>query len=261
MSVAAGKGMNMTIITIEGRVGAGAYLLSRAVALEMGIDFVDRLVLADVARRVGSTVGALVDTERRVPTFTSRLAQAIQRMLQKSAVAGLGGDPYFGPGIDTLLARPYSEMEETPATAAEEIDEQHFIDTAASVIRDIAEVGNCVIHDRGAGVILADRPDVLRVGVVAKMEDRVTRTMQRERLDEETARELIRHADNAQHRYFAKAFDSSPIDPFLYHFMWNTSNVSIDYATQITIDAARTMEEKGLRWASTETVAMFNPTP
>ena len=39
----------MTIITIEGRVGAGAYLLSRAVALEMGIDFVDRLVLADVA--------------------------------------------------------------------------------------------------------------------------------------------------------------------------------------------------------------------
>ena len=143
-SAPTGKGITMTIITIEGRVGAGAYLLSRAVALEMGIDFVDRLVLADVARRVGVTMGALVDNERRVPTFTSRLAQGIQRMLQKSAVAGLGGDPYFGPGIDTLLARPYSEMEESPATAAEEIDEQHFIDTAASVIRDIAEVGNCV---------------------------------------------------------------------------------------------------------------------
>ncbi len=250
----------MTIITIEGRVGAGAYLLSRAVALEMGIDFVDRLVLADVARRVGVTMGALVDTERRVPTFGSRLAQGIQRMLQKSAVAGLGGDPYFGPGIDTLLARPYSEMEESPATAAEEIDEQHFIDTAASVIRDIAEVGNCVIHDRGAGVILADRTDVLRVGVVAKMEDRITRTMQRERVDEETATELIRHSDAAQHRYFEKAFESSPIDPFLYHFMWNTSNVSIDYAKQITIDAARTMEERGLRFAETETVAMFDPT-
>ena len=84
--------------------------------------------------------------------------------------------------------------------------------------------------------------------------------MQRERVDEDTAGEMIRHADAAQHRYFEKAFESSPIDPFLYHFMWNTSNVSIDYAKQITIDAARTMEEKGLRFAETETVAMFNTT-
>ena len=107
----------MTIITIEGRVGAGAYLLSRAVALEMGIDFVDRLVLADVARRVGVTMGALVDNERRVPTFGSRLAQGIQRcaLPRIKQFAGLNRrkvqlcEDFFGFGIKKSLNQKFSE--------------------------------------------------------------------------------------------------------------------------------------------------------
>jgi hypothetical protein len=32
--------------------------------------------------------------------------------------------------------------------------------------------------------------------------------------------------------------------------MWNTSDVSLEYAAQVTIDAAKVMSEKGLKWAS-----------
>jgi hypothetical protein len=31
--------------------------------------------------------------------------------------------------------------------------------------------------------------------------------------------------------------------------MWNTSDVSIEYAAQVTVDAAKVMSEKGLKWA------------
>jgi len=162
----------------------------------------------------------------------------------------MGGDPYFGPGIEQLLARPYNEMEDPPHTSAEEVDEQHFIDTASEVINDLAEIGNVVLLGRGAAAILHDTPSVLRVGVVAKMDDRVTRVQQQMRLETpEQAESLIEHTDLAQHRYFERAFDSSPIDPFLYHFMWNTSDVSIEYAAQVTVDAAKVMSEKGLKWA------------
>ncbi len=220
------------------------------VAKELGVDFVDRLMLADIAKRVGATVTALADQESRVPSLANRFAQAIQRMLHRSAVAGMGGDPYFGPGIEQLLARPYSEMEEAPHTSAEEVDEQHFIDTAKEVIKDLAEIGSVVLLGRGGAAILQDNPVVLRVGVVAKMEDRVMRVQQQMRLETtEAAESLIEHADLAQHRYFERAFDSSPIDPFLYHFMWNTSDVSLDYAAQVTVDAAKVMSEKGLKWA------------
>ena len=240
----------MSIITVEGRLGAGGADLGRMVAKEMDLDFIDRLMLADIARRVGATVTALADQERRVPSKASRFAQTIQRMLHRSAMAGMGGDPYFGPGIEQLLARPYSEMEEPPHTSAEEIDEKHFIETAAEVINDLAEIGNVVLLGRGGAAILHDNARVLRVGVVAKMEDRVVRLQQQQRFETpEQAEELIGHADLAQHRYFDKAFGSSPIDPFLYHFMWNTSDVSLDYAAQVTVDAANVMTEKGLKRA------------
>lgn len=230
------------------------------VAKEMDLDFVDRLMLADIAKKVGSTVGALADQESRIPSLANRFAQAIQRMLHRSAVAGMGGDPYFGPGIEQLLARPYSEMEEAPHTSAEEVDEQHFIDTAAEVINDLANIGNVVILGRGGAAILRDNALVIRVGVVAKMEDRITRVQQQMRLETpEQAESLIEHADLAQHRYFERAFDSSPIDPFLYHFMWNTSDVSLEYAAQVTVDAAKVMSEKGLKWADS-TFAQSEPT-
>jgi cytidylate kinase len=250
----------LTVITIEGRLGAGGPDLGRAVAKELDLDFVDRLMLADIAKRVGATVTALADQETRIPSLANRFAQAIQRMLHRSAVAGMGGDPYFGPGIEQLLARPYSEMEEAPHTSAEEIDEQHFIETAAEVINDLAEIGNVVLLGRGGAAILHDNPTVLRVGVVAKMEDRVARVQRQMRLGTpEEAETLIEHTDLAQHRYFERAFESSPIDPFLYHFMWNTSDVSIEYATQVTIDAAQVMSEKGLKWAES-TFAQSDPT-
>ena len=242
----------MSVITIEGRIGAGAPILGRIVAEEMNLDFVDRLMLADIAKRVGTTVGALADQERRIPTIANRFAQAIQRMLQRSAVAGMGGDPYFGPGIEQLLARPYSQMERSPSTIAESIDEQHFIETATEVIRDLAEIGNVVLLGRGGAAILQDKQSVLRVGMVAKMEDRVNRVQQQMHLgNRDEAEQIIEQADMAQHRYFEKAFGSSPIDPFLYHFMWNTSDVSVEYAAQITIDAANVMLKKGLKWADT----------
>ncbi len=248
----------MTVITIEGRAGAGAPDVGRLVARELDIDFVDRLILAEIARRVGSTVGALADQELRVPSFVNRLAQSVQRMLHRSAVAGMGGDPYFGPGVEHLLARPYHEMDEPPASTGAELDDEHFRTATAEVVRDIAEAGNVVILSRGGSAILKDRTDVLRVGMVARMEDRVARVMKQQTLDETAAIEYIEHADRAQHRYFEKAFDSSPIDPFLYHFMWNTSDVSTEYAAQVIVDAAREMADKGLKWAGNPEPAAVN---
>ena len=58
----------MTVITIEGRLGAGGPDLGRMVAKEMDLDFVDRLMLADIAKKIGATVTALADQESRIPS-------------------------------------------------------------------------------------------------------------------------------------------------------------------------------------------------
>ena len=235
----------MPIITVEGRVGAGAPDLGRLVARELEIDFVDRLILAQVARGVNATMRALVDQERRVPSLVNRLALRVQRVLERSAVAGMGGDPYFGPGVEDLISRQYSEYEEEPHTTAEEVNDERFIATTREVINDIADQGNIVILSRGGAAILNERKDVLRVGVVGRMDDRARRVAERENITLDEASKFIAHSDNAQHRYFEKAFGASPIDPFLYHFMWNTSDVSIEYAVKVTAEAAKNLNDDG----------------
>lgn len=236
----------MAVIAIEGRIGSGTTEVGRRVAKEFGIDYIDRLLLADIARRLGATVEALADAERRVPSRASRFAYRIQRMLQRSAVAGMGGDPYFGPGIETLLARPYHDIEEPVATSAEEVDWRHFVDTTTEVVNDLAEIGNVVILSRGGVAILKDRPNVLRVGLITHQHERVRRIMERETLSEEDAIEWIEHSDQAQLRYFQRAFDTTPLDPFLYHFMLHTGEIGTEYAAQVVIDAARRIGETGM---------------
>ena len=149
-------------------------------------------------------------------------------------------------GVEDLISRQYSEYEEEPHTTAEEVDDDRFIATTREVIEDVAEQGNIVILSRGGAAILRDRTDVLRVGVVGRMEDRASRVAERENISMDEARDFITHSDTAQHRYFEKAFGSSPIDPFLYHFMFNTSDVTIEYAARATVIAANSLDDDGV---------------
>ncbi len=235
----------MPVVAIEGRAGSLAPALGRIVAKELDVDFVDRLLLAEIARRVGSTVQALAESERRQVGVVERLASLVQRMLERSAVAGSGGDPYFGPGIETLLARPYRELDEPAVTSSSELGQQQFIDTTREVVRDVAESGSVVILSRGASAILKDEANVFRVGVVADRAIRVRRIMERESLDEDGAEEFVDHSDRAQGAYFEKAFDSSPIDPFLYHVTINTSTISVERAAKFIVPMARELHETG----------------
>lgn len=238
----------MTVIAIEGRAGSGAADVGRAVAREMDLDFVDRLLLAEIARRVGATVEAVHDSTLRTPGRGERIINLVQRMLERSSVAGAGGDPYFGPGVDTLIARPYAEMADPPVTSAQELDERHFISTTAEVVRDVAEAGNAVIVSHGCAAILRDRTDVLRVGLVAREPDRARRILSQLQFENlEVAEQYLTQSDAAQTRYFERAFGTSPQDPFLYHVMWNLSEVSDDWAAARIIDASRALVERTLR--------------
>ena len=238
----------LTVIAIEGRAGSGVVDVARAVALELDLDFVDRLLLAEIARRVGATVEAVHDSTLRTPGRGERIIGLVQRMLERSSVAGATGDPYFGPGVDTLIARSYAEMSDSTVTSGQELGEQNFISTTAEVIRDVAEAGNAVIVSRGGAAILKDHPDVLRVGLVANEEDRARRILGRFQFESlEQAERYVSQSDAAQARYFERAFGTNPLDPFLYHVMWNLSEVSDEWAAARIIDASGALTGRALR--------------
>ena len=233
----------MNIVTIEGRQGSGVRILGRSVAKKLEFDFIDRLVLANIAKKVGSTVEALNQVEKKIPTLTTKFADSINNILEKSVAVGMGGDPYFGPGIDYILSKPYSSMDDGLTTTGSKIDYQRFIDTTHEVIKDLGELGRVVIVSRGGALILKDNPNAFKILVVSNIEDRIKNTMEQEKVNKESAKEIIEHSDKAQLKYFNDAFQKNPLDPSSYHCVINSSKINFEKSTDIVVDMIKELNK------------------
>jgi cytidylate kinase len=240
----------MSIVTLSGLTGGGARRLGPGIARRLGADYVDRLILTDAARHVGATVAALHEREERPPTRGERFTGMLQRILERAAVSGAAGDPYFGPSAVSLLTDEFEELPQSTITRGHEIEDEKYHDALSQVINDLAATGSVVIVGRGSPVILKDTPTALRVGTVADWDDRVARVMDVDRLERDEAERTIIARDQARAYYYKRYFNiDDPDDPKLYHFVLNTSDLGIEYATSIVIEAAQALEAGHIRSA------------
>ncbi len=238
----------MSIVTLSGLTGGGARRLGPGIARRLGADYVDRLILTDAARHIGATVAALHEREERPPTRGERFTGILQRIMERAAVSGAAGDPYFGPSAVSLLTEEFEELPQPTITRGHEIEDEKYHDALSQVISDLAETGNVVIVGRGSPVILKDTPTALRVGTVADWEDRVARIMDVDRLGHDDAERTIIARDQARAYYYKRYFDiDDPDDPKLYHLVLNTSALGIEYATTIVIEAAQALKKGDIR--------------
>lgn len=229
----------MTVVTLAGLAGAGPRSLGPMVAQRLEADYVDRLILTNVARQVGATVEALHEREERPPTRGERFSRLLQRVLERSAVSGAGGDPYFGPGVAAFLTEEYEDLPQPTITKGHELEDEAYIEAVHTVLEEMAEGGNTVIVGRGSHVILRDLPNVLRVGVVSEYEDRIITIMNRERLSREEAESTVAARDAARAYYFQRFLGlENPDAPELFHMVVNVSEIGLDYAADMVATAS-----------------------
>ena len=234
----------MAVVTLGGLTGGGGRLLGPVVAERLDADYVDRLILTNAARRIGATVEALHQREERAPTRGDRFLALLQRILERSAVAGVAGDPYFGPGPMAFLTQEFDELPRQPITRGHELEDEQYIQAMRDVMVRLADQGNVVIVGRGGSIILRDRPEVLRVGTVARLEDRIARIMERDRLTREQAERTLMDRDQARAHYYKRYFGiDNPDDPDLYHLVVNTSDVDTGYACDLVVEACHALED------------------
>ena len=228
----------MPVITINGPVAGGPTEVGQMVSQLLDINYVDRMVFAEAAKLVRSPVGALIEKEQRVVRFRERLGRFLQTMLERSAVAGVSGEPYFGRGIEMLPAETYLELAGDPSSSAQSLNDQAFIEATTSVVRDLARAGDVVIIGRGANMILANVPGIIHVGLVAPLEVRVETAIRREHFTREEAQRYVEELEQARVIFFRKFFKVNPFDPSLYHIMLNMGEVQPGTAAEIIANAA-----------------------
>jgi cytidylate kinase len=105
------------------------------------------------------------------------------------------------------------------------------------VIIELAKSQAIVIRGRGSQFILKDFPGAFHVLVVAPLDLRVKRVMERMKLDEEKAKNEIKRSDNNHHEFLRRYFHAAPENPLDYHIVLNTGRISIQEAASIIVNA------------------------
>ena len=161
----------MPVVTIEGYLGSGYQVIGRKVAEKLKIDFVDRVILSEIAKEMDTHLGEIIDLEKKPEekSLVSRLTDRLLSALEKSALAGGGADPFFGQGIENLLSQPYKDFPHS-----EELTENlDFTKAIKKVIKEIASEGSVLILGRGASGVLRNDINALKVGIYCDEEIRV----------------------------------------------------------------------------------------
>jgi cytidylate kinase len=92
---------------------------------------------------------------------------------------------------------------------------------------------------RGSQALLAGRRDVLRVRIIAPLEQRIFYVMQREGLDRQEATARIHTKDHERTRYLKAGYHREPQDAHLYDLVLNLFLIDPESAVNIICLALR----------------------
>ncbi|TNF50524.1 MAG: cytidylate kinase-like family protein [Deltaproteobacteria bacterium] len=162
--------------------------------------------------------------------------------------------------IDGEMIMAAAEAYGLSAEAVEQADEKppHFVDTLDSkqfldlhlielIILEAALKGNVVIYGRGGQDLLKDVNSVLRTRIIAPFEDRVERWAEREWLDPDRARYLVRKSDQQRAGFIKYYFDRDWDDSVHYDLVINTQRLSEDKAVEVICDSVKDENLEGVK--------------
>jgi len=165
-----------------------------------------------------------------------------QKVAEKLGYTLVDGDAIMEVADQYGLTRESVEQaDEKPPHFVETLDSKHEIalHLIELIILEYALKGNVIIYGRGGQDLLEGIQSVLRVRIIAPFEDRVERWAEREWLDPDRARKLVRKNDQQRAGFIKYYFDRDWDDPLGYDLVINTSRLSEEGAVRLICDAGK----------------------
>ncbi len=156
------------------------------------------------------------------------------------------------PKARTLLERilsPFDAALSTDHLAHKEISFDDNSSLSESQVTDLIMAAyhhdNVVIIGRGSQVVLADKPGVLRVRIIAPLEKRIKVWMERDKLNYKQAERKLHERDNSHIDFVKRFFDEDVRNTELYDLVINTGKLTIGDAADLIIQALHNIEPPG----------------
>ncbi|MDX2495855.1 MAG: cytidylate kinase family protein [Desulfuromusa sp.] len=138
-----------------------------------------------------------------------------------------------------LSQEALQQIDEKPPAFVENLDRQIELNMSRIqlIVLEQALKGNVIIYGRGGQDLLPDITSALRVRIIAPFEERVERWAQREWIDPDLARSLVRKSDQQRSGFIKYYFDRNWTNPIEYDMVINTTRVSNEMAVKLIIEA------------------------
>lgn len=98
---------------------------------------------------------------------------------------------------------------------------------------------NVVYHGLAGHFFLQDIPHVLKVRIIADMEDRVKEEMKRENISAEEARRILKKDDEERRKWGLSLYGADTRDSRFYDIVLNIKNMSVDNAVDLILQAVQ----------------------
>jgi cytidylate kinase len=165
-----------------------------------------------------------------------------QKVAEKLGYTLVDGDAILEVADQYGLTRESLELaDEKPPHFSEKLDFKHetALNLIELIILEYALKGNVIIYGRGGQDLLKGINSVLRVRIIAPFEERVERWAEREWLDPDRARMLVRKSDQQRAGFIKYYFDRDWDDPLSYDVVINTERLAEESAARLICDAVK----------------------
>lgn len=182
---------------------------------------------------------AIITISRQMGTGGIPIAQ---KAAEKLGYTLVDGDAIMEVADQYGLTRESLELaDEKPPHFSEKLDFKHEVSLKLIelIVLEFALKGNVVIYGRGGQDLLEGIHSVLRVRVIAPFEDRVERWAEREWLDPDRARLLVRKSDQQRAGFIKYYFNRDWDDPLGYDLIINTQRLSEETAVRLICDGIK----------------------
>ena len=182
---------------------------------------------------------AVITISREMGTGAYHIAEELARKLKYTLVDGERINvcaPRYGLAPDMLQL-----IDEKPPSYITKEDRKRAaaLNTMELILLDFARKGNVILYGRGGQDLLNGCCNVLRLRFIADFEERVERFAEREWIDPDLARAMIRRSDHQRGGFIHFYFDRDWDDPLGYDLTFNTSRLSPDVIVDTVVAAVK----------------------
>lgn len=200
----------MTVITISRQIGAGGWTLGERLAKRLSYQYVDDIMIREIADKIGVTAESISAFEKDGAT---RLMKFLDKMVSKDFIRRHISDKY---GY---------------------VDEEQYVGVITAIIKGLYDQGNVVIVGRAGQYILKGHENVRHVLLINNLKNRIRFVVEKYNVSDSEAERIIKSMDRIRSNFLSFFAEKQyHDDPRCYDLAINMENISMEKAEALVLD-------------------------